>query len=264
MTSKQSFVLSRGQYCDSDDEDSPSLDDKNVELKILVNSSANKALILLNDISSVMVLTLIREKCLGLISTVIVEGQVISKIYGKHVHDQCASQDEVVLVHNLKNNLEPLIVNKWLKCLSKLNIEQYFIVDGLYMSQYPVDLETLNRTPLFMLETPLARNVLYGNNQLALSTANSIPLLPHGVVLSGAVAAIINYCQSMGGNCDCVAVFVSREAAYSVEAGQALEAAWPLLESYWGGERIPTPPAGEYLKQRKRDSFLHTTENLYS
>ena len=262
MSLKQNFVISRGQYCDSDDEEIDLRSYSNlVELKVIVKSSAKNAIILLNDVANVLLYTLIKEKYLGVVATICCNGEVVSNVYCKHSLDQNSATEEVLVIHNLKNNLDAQIVNNWILELLKLEITNYIVIDALHLNQLPMDNYPNNVPPLYLLETNQSRSVMFAKST-ALSTANNIPLLPNGVILSGAVAALVNTSEIYKSNCICI--LIPREAAYTVEAGQAIESIWPLLEYYWGGDCIQKPLAAEYMKQRKHDSYLHMTANLYT
>jgi hypothetical protein len=144
------------------------------------------------------------------------------------------------------------------------NVE-VFIVDGLNYSSVMNAKEGDQIGHLKYLKTAkiTAQSTKVGTilDKLISDTNNRVREIPSGVLLSGAAATLVTYCESR--QLSCVAILAIREVRRSVALYKSMEVLMSPCSDFVGCDH-DIPSAQTYLDRCAKDSFQSDTENLYT
>lgn len=264
--------MSKGQFYDSDEEESAVKDNSSPRICWQIQNLGendtrefDSALLVLNDIGKVLCETIVTQLKLTVIAKMKLSDEVVTEVYAADVNDD--QNGEFVLIWNRMNAMPVEFVAAWFDMLcTRYPVKKWLLIDGLSSVNFPdVNISSKDTGVQGLRIIKASSSAILDESLFA---AVTVPVLEAGVIVQGACAHVVNYCDVRQN--PCVVVCVIRETAFTIEAAQRLELVWSWFDSLSSNKESKTivllekPSSSAYTAQRKRDTFLINTDNLYS
>jgi hypothetical protein len=206
-----------------------------------------KALFVLNEIGEIIFQAVHQSNHLELIGTILLEENgktnLVSEIY---LQDR-----KVLVIRNVGTPFPSELIYQWLDLVLFPKVKQFFLIDGIRISQY----NSMRGSKLRVLLNEAVPN----QESIKYSTLQT---LETGNILEHSAAALICHCEL--NSLPVILCVAIREASYTHDAAHSFLAIASQLSEFLEVDQLQFPDSNS-LHQRmvKRDPFLSRTSNMF-